>query len=324
MYDLFVGDVDEYLANIAKEHNASSQLITTENLHSLDFSKPGTYYTSIADVGHKKLLELCLSAGTIHYCPPVTWSDSQHGNKQKIYTEYIICFASQTVPTVNTGLALGDYRFFENNFTQGARQSDGPQCWISGCSVTYGIGVHPEQTWKHLVSQELNLPMIDLSRPSASILWSADQICLADIRKDDCVFWGLTSHNRLPIVYEHNKEKWKLMHLVANTDLSLIPNLPIDTVVELLDSNTLNYFNIMAVRRVYNFCQKAQAKLVILGLLPDYKNIYKFFDVPVFRQHCVAPLEFLDLGFDREGHPGPLSHQDYAKTFLKLYQEFYQ
>lgn len=324
MYNLFVGDVDEYLSVIAKQHDASAQLITEQNLHTLDLTKPGYYYTSLADVGHEALLNLCLSAGTLHYYPPEIWSDSNHGNQQKVYTEYIVCFASQTVPTVNAELAYSDYKFFQNKFQANTRHSDSPQCWISGCSVTYGIGVHPEQTWKHLVSSQLGLPMVDLSKPSASILWSADQICLADVRKDDCVFWGLTSHGRLPIVYEHNQDKWKLVHLIANTDLSLFPNLPTEMLVDLLDSNTLNYLNIMAVRRVYNFCQKAQAKLVILGLLPDYKNIYKFFDVPVFRQHSVVPHKFLDIGFDREGHPGPLSHQDYANTFLKLYREFYQ
>jgi len=325
MFELFVGDIGEYLADIAKQYDPKASLLIVDTDTAANVPTFGTFYTSIGDVGHANLKILAQHANKIHYHPPVTWSDEKNGKSfQKFYTEEILSLVDPKKVLTNLELIAQEFDYFDQDFCQATRTSDDPHLWISGCSITAGVGVVHEDTWKHIVSTKLKLPMVDLSKGSTSILWSADQICLADIKKNDVVFWGLTSHGRLPVIFEHSSGKLRLEHLTvghylkgSNTAISkYIP-------IEFIDSATLAYHNIMAIRRVYNFCKKVGAKLVILGLLPDKKFLYKFYHVPVFKQYMTNSEYFKDIGFDRQKHPGPLSHQDYAKHFLELYSKFY-
>ena len=125
--------------------------------------------------------------------------------------------------------------------------------------------------------------------------------------------WGLTSHHRLPVFTQ------TVIHFIShNSNAKLKFQFPI----ELLDSTTLMYHNILAVRRAYNFCKKIGARLVILGLIPDYDNIYLHYNVPTFRQLIFVQDQYIDLGTDNI-HPGPQTHQMFAKEFLKFYSNLY-
>jgi hypothetical protein len=92
--------------------------------------------------------------------------------------------------------------------------------------------------------------------------------------------------------------------------------------IELLDNTTLMYHNILAVKRVYNFCKKIGVQLVILGLMYDLDNNYLYYDVPAFAQLMFWPKKYPDLGTDNE-HPGSQSHQMFAREFLELYSKLY-
>jgi len=324
VFELFVGDVGEYLANIAKQHNPNAMLLVADAPNTIDIPTHGVFYTSIGDVGHQNLKTLVDYASDVHYYPPTTWSDEiARSSLQKYYTEEILSLVTPDKVVTNLELVAQEFNYFDQDFCQDYRKSNEPQLWISGCSITAGVGVNHNDTWKYIVANELNLPMIDLSQPGSSIMWSADQICLADIVKDDVVFWGLTTHERLSIVIERKLHKLKLLHINAGS-YHLYKNMIKDVMpLEILDSATLAYHNIMAIRRVYNFCKKIGAKLVILGLLPTDKFLYKFYHVPVFKQYMTTSESFKDIGFDKDGHPGPLSHQEYAKNFLELYFKFY-
>ena len=206
---------------------------------------------------------------------------------------------------------------FDSDFLQDKRKTDQSQLWIVGCSIAHGVSVQPEQSYKEIVSHKLNLTYSDLSCPGSSITWQSDQICRSDIRSSDVIFWGLTTQDRIPVFYLD-----KVMHLNNHTYV-IYPKLNSKFPLELLDNDTLTYHNILAVRRAYNFCQKINAKLVILGLMHDPNNVFVHYDVPVFQQiGRPQPDSFVDFGADKM-HPGPEQHKIYANKFLELYSKLY-
>lgn len=314
-YELFVGDVDESLANQAQCYNRQAYLLTKDNYT----EAKGTVFTSVADMQDLVLFrDVCLSAEKIHYYPPLVWSDQKRdgSSEQKTWTERLLRFANQTKTVVN--LPKVDQYFDNQSVLPPHRKTDSTQLWVAGCSVTAGVGVEHKQTWKELVSAELQLPYTDLSASGSSIVWSADQICQSNINENDLVFWELTSQHRVPII--DNKQVY---HLNPGK-FSLYPSVKTAFNIQLIehDNSLLYYNNVCAVRRVYNFCNKIGAKLVILGVMHDWEGIYTLYDVPVFRQGLCWPNEWIDLGTDGT-HPGPEQHKVYVQQFLALYKEFY-
>jgi hypothetical protein len=313
MYKLFVGDIFESLAKTAAEFDSAAVLLTA-NTYQYPLAD-GTYYTSLADMSDlDNFLTTCRNAQEIFYCPPDIWSDRE--NTQKYTTELILSYVSQYVTVHNVDLISNKYNFLKQHFQQAERCSDCSQIWIAGCSITYGTGVEQPQTFKYYLSNHYQLPFSDLSRPGSSIIWQSDQICRADIRPGDKVFWGVTSHCRLPVI-----QNQKIKHLNASSykqDPEIIKQFP----VELLDSLSLIYHNIMAIRRVENFCNKIGAEIVMLGVIPDWDNIFLTYQVPCFRQSASRPTGFLDRGNDNK-HPGPKQHQLFAQEFINFHAEMY-
>jgi len=313
MYKLFVGDMFESLAKTALEFDSNAVLLTADT-----YRYPladGTYYTSLADLlDLDKFFTTCRNAQEIFYCPPDTWSDKE--NKQKYYTQLVLSYVSQYVTVHNVDLISDEYNFLKQHFQQAERCSDSSQIWIAGCSVTYGIGVEQSQTFKYYLSNHYQLPFSDLSRPASSIIWQSDQICRADIRPGDKVFWGVTGNFRLPVI-----QNQKVKHLLSTSyeeDPEIIKQFPI----ELLNSPSLIYHNVMAIRRVENFCNKIGAEIVMLGVLHDWDNIFLTYQVPCFRQSTHWPADWLDKGNDNM-HPGPKQHQLFAQEFINFHAEMY-
>jgi hypothetical protein len=313
MLELFVGDIYEDLAQQATAHNANALLITSDNYKDFLHKSSAVGYTSLADIGdHEQFFQLCHAVDQIYYCPPTAWSHPD----QQTYTEHVLAWVSQYRHIHGYDHLLAKNQALSQDFVQDTRKTDQPQLWIAGCSITYGVGVELDQTYRHIVSQQLGLEHSNLSWPSSSIIWQSDQICGADIRPNDVVFWGLTSTHRIPVWH-----KDKVMHLNSRQYEKypeLIKKFPID----LLDNPTLSYHNVLAVRRAYNFCKKAGAKLVALILLPDFENLFLHYNVPVLKYLRPTHHEFVDLGTDNI-HPGPEQHKIFAKEFLKLYNQLY-
>ena len=319
MLKLFIGDAGEYLSWLAIDHDHSAFLVDKANVSQLLSNPTGTAYTSIADVDDLKVfLDLCSSATEIFYCPPDQWSDGVE-SKQKEWTEGILSYVSQTV--LVHGLDLDDNMY---KFLVGipgpcdSRKTDAPQLWAAGCSITYGIGVEEEQTWKYHVAKKLKLEYSNLSHPGSSILWQSYQICQSDIRRGDLVFWGQTAHQRIPVV---DTKTFELTHLYQS-QYQEKPELVEQYPPEILLSPALIYHNVMAIKNVCNFCQQVGAKLVILGLLYDWDLVYKFYKIPMFKQYLVWPNKFVDFGTDGR-HPGPQQHLLFAEEFVKVYNQLY-
>lgn len=323
MITLFVGDTDNKMKVAALEADPNAQFLHNDNLQFYLNTESGNFYTGLAFLKDlKNFLAVCNHANKIVYCPPLIWSDENKGSSdQKKYVEIILSYISQK--TTVDGLLLKDnpYSFLQQDYRIAQRNTNDPQIWIAGCSITQGDGVEQEESWKVYVSKYFNMPYTDLSLRGSSIIWQSDQICQADIRAGDRVFWGLTSHFRLPVIYEKDNS---LFHLHAGSYQKShlnekVQNFPID----LLLNKTIVYHNVMAVRRAVNFCKKIGAEITILGLMYDWDLIYKFLDVTVFRQAMSWPHRDLDIGTDNI-HPGPRQHQQFAQQFIEFYNELYK
>lgn len=330
MNKLFVGDVSEYLAEAAVNHDPLAVLLTDKNYNVIlsqdykrdNFFSSDTFYTSISDMGSmENLIKVLMYVDEIIYLPPTTWSDSNSdGSAQKEQLEMILRFVSQYKPVSGENFSSKKNKFLSEDFICDKRKTEDTQFWAVGCSVTYGEGVSIQETWKHIVSQRLGLPYSDLSFNGSSIIWQSDQICRADIRKDDLVFWGLTAQSRLPLIDDRDH---KLLHLTAGVyhkDIHYTKTFP----PELIDNSSIYWHNVMAVRRVSNYCRKVGAKLVILGLLPDVEQeIWLHYGVKEFHQLMIWPMRYVDLGRDNV-HPGPKQHAIFADRFIEFYNKLYQ
>jgi len=322
MIRLLVGDNDNSMKSAALRLDPSAEFLNHDNTEYYFSQNTGTFFTGLCFLQDLEIfLKVCQHAGCIFYCPPDQWSDYRCGvSEQKRYTEIVLSYVSQT--TKVTGLTLADnpYRFLDQDFRFSDRCTEGKQIWITGCSITDGDGVEQHETWKHIVSEHFGMPYSDLSLRGSSIAWQSDQICQADIRSGDRVFWGLTTHVRLPVIYEKDDS---LFHLHAGCYQK--PHLKEkvrDFPIDLVFNKTIVYHNVMAIRRAVNFCRKVGADLTILALMYDWDLIYKFYNVREFRQAMSWPDADLDIGTDKI-HPGPKQHRRFAEQFIDFYNELY-
>ena len=311
---LFVGDTGEYLANIAKQHDKNAKLITDINYKRI---RAGTYYTSIGDVVTDEKFEIVLKkADIIIYSPPDVWSTEQTKLGTIHWLTVMRAFEDKTLinadhlelSLLNQFLALSD-----------VRKTDSAQLWIAGCSITHGIGVEPSQRYGQLISNQLNLPVSFLTQEGSSISWSADQLLRSDLRPGDTVVWGLTSMGRITW-FRDNKH---LYHIT----ISLYAVWPeIDKMVKIsrVWEQDRAYDAITKIYQVINFCAKMGVKLYLAGILVDITKFSLKFDNYIPFYNGVKEDEenqFLDIGTDRDRHPGPLTHQWYAEKILEKIQQ---
>jgi len=322
MITLFVGDSDLSSMDAALQLDSSATLVDEASIDCFLNTKSGTFFTGLCFVQKLDLfLRVCQTASKIYYCPPAVWSDQKAGvSEQQKYVEIILSYVGQTIEVHGLDLTANPYSFLNQDYRFAQRKTDAQQIWVTGCSITQGDGVTQSESWKNVVSEHFNMPYSDLSLRGSSITWQSDQICQSDINSGDLVFWGLTAHVRLPVVYEPDNS---LFHLHAGSYQKShlkekVKSYPID----LLTNKTLVYHNVMAIRRAVNFCKKAGANLVIMALMYDWDLIYKFYNVRPFRQAISWPDQWLDLGTDNI-HPGPKQHRLFAEQFIDFYKELY-
>lgn len=327
MFDLYVGDISEYLGIHAQQIDPTAQLITQENVKSFLKTSASSGYASLGDFDQfTDFVNLCYSAKSIIYCPPEHWSDSKHSSTNvpsewglQQWTEYAVGHVSQTVPV--TGLPIPKkYQFLQDNLLLDQRRGDGKQIWTAGCSVTNGVGVEKYQTFGHIIHQQTGLPISDLSISGASIPFAADQILRSNLKSGDVVLWGITTWNRFS--YATNN---KIHRVYASADTGKISNNLEQQfkLIDELDSVNTIYHDLIAIRQVHNVCQLLGVKLLMLGVILDFENYHRLIDCKNFRQSIVwSGKQYVDLGTDNL-HPGPRQHQLFAEEFLELYKEIY-
>lgn len=314
MITIYLGDISEYLGNIAREQDSDASLVTEKDIDNLC---DGIYYTSIGDLGNLyNLGKLLQRADKIIYVPPPDnhWTG---GEKMKQWTE-------EYLKTFSFRCHVENYEIFVPNSSVmtklvDKRKTEDCQIWIAGCSISHGVGVEDNKRYGAILSDLLERPASFLTYPGSSISWAADQILRADIRRGDIVIWGLTSDDRIPYFTNNN-----IAHVNSSTyliDRKFEKVFPLD---ELCSQNTF-YRNLISVFQVSNFCQKINATLIFASLLDNnvILHIRNFPNLIVLSNLWGKNLYdlFPDLGSDSK-HPGPNSHKFYANEIYKKYLEF--
>jgi hypothetical protein len=301
MITVYLGDVDQYLQQVACAVDPNAQLITQDNFNNLC---TGVYYTSLGDLGNLlNLSAVLLQADKIVYCPPAAWSDQ---TMQQWTEDYLNVFKFKckvknysSQPEFDQILKLAD-----------VRRTPDPQLWIAGCSISHGVGVRADTRYGKLLADQLDLKVSFLTQSGSSNTWAADQILRSDIKPNDIVVWGVTSHARLS-----KFEKNNFSYLTINR-----PDLDKCT-LNFLASDHVVYQSVTSILQVINFCQKVKATLVLAALLDDHivNYIQNLPNLIVLYKLWGRDIEnlFLDAGTDGE-HPGVKTHEFYA---YQIYQK---
>jgi hypothetical protein len=313
MITIYLGDVGEYLSMLCRSVDSSATLITQDNFSNLS---PGVYYTSLGDLGNLQNLASVLRQATkIVYAPPQVWSDEDNGTSKmrNWYQDYLNIFRFKcNVENFDPIVNLNQHSMLH---LVDRRKSPDPQLWVSGCSISHGIGVSDQTRYGQLLSNYINQPVSFLTTGSSSIIWAADQILRSNIQKDDIVVWGLTSWTRMPY-FENNS----LTH-VNVSNFNQHPEHPISP--DTLISDNLFYQSLVSVFQVINYCSKINATLIIVSLLDDsicqYIKDYPNFMMLFKLWGRDTDNIFIDTGTDNT-HPGIKTHEFYADQIYQKIQ----
>lgn len=327
---VFFGDVYKNVATQALESDNSAFLLDFNNcVEFLNSELIGntTLYTSIGDLDSNvyQVWTLLNFADVIVYCPPALWSDGKNVNPLAP-TVSIKGLSEQLLLKLPRDKVIN---FDRNQLSANpmplvdSRQSENPQLWVAGCSITHGIGVDASQRYGQLLANELNLPCSFLTKSGSAIDWSSDQILRSNIRAGDTVVWGLTLPERLTYIHDQ-----KLLNINAT---SYIINNQLKNIVSettMLSQNTF-YHHMYSIDRVINFCKLLEVNLLIVGLLTSDSGVRHLANTPSFYPYPYSPLfndldsklinffNFIDFGTDNL-HPGPKQHSLYANFILSL------
>jgi hypothetical protein len=186
------------------------------------------------------------------------------------------------------------------------RKTSGQNLWISGCSISHGVGVDPDQRYGQLLADGLQLPVSWLTLPGTSIEWAADQILRSDIQKNDILVWGLTNEYRA-CEWKDGRIKNILTHSFEASETG--------SLAIVSEENRL-YKALLAINQVENFCDKIGVELIAFPIISTES----------LRLHLSKNKHYFEndyqLGFNDYGsdgmHPGALQHQKWY-NFLRQY-----
>lgn len=314
---VIVGDVTDDLRNYALSQDQSAYLIDSNNVTD---THTGTVFVSIGDLKTLgQFYQILSCASKITYCPPGTWTDKKNSS-----IKYSMAWLSEHyIRTVSNVFSIEVINLpklpVDLKSPIDVRKTDQPQLWCVGCSTTFGIGVEIEQRWPNLLAKEINLEMSLLATSGASNPWMADQILRSDIQSGDIVVLGVGTYGRQTIVKGQT-----IINFVAG-NFRTNPELIEDITPYQLDSDTKLYESLGALYQVQNFCNKVDAKLILIGIhanielsavLSKEKNF-----VMLQGTHGTNFQDgWIDIGNDNQ-HPGPKMHQLYTKLIVNKLHE---
>ena len=317
---VFVGDTGEYLSELAKKYDSSASLITSENY---DINEGGVYYFSLGDLDNLEQFSSVLrKSDVIYYSPPPSdnWSNK---NMKKWMEDYLSIFSADIDKKI--------YNFNDKKMQESSqmlhlydhRKTDSPQIWISGCSISHGVGVSPNQKYGSLFAEKMSMPVSFLTDPGSSIPWAADQILRSDIREGDIVVWGLTSPNRISV---WNEDEQKIQPCTMRHFESRRKD-HINTIIKekYLLSEHVIYDSLKSIEAVTKFLEKEKVKSIMATFLSGLERYLMPRDNLLILAYIFgrdSSSLYLDLGDDDE-HPGPLTHEFYCEKILKRYYELY-
>jgi hypothetical protein len=316
MLKMFVGDNGEYLANYANQYG-NSILVTAKNYKKIiEQSKTQNIvaHFSFSDIGKitkndSPCYTLLMSADEIEYVPPVGhWSD--HSDQFTLHsmqriTEYYLYDVNRLKNNVK-GLNLDHWTKDSKYLNLSDQRNNTRNLWITGCSISHGIGVDKNQRYGKLLADEINLSVSFLTMAGSSIEWAADQILRSDIRSDDIVVWGLTSEYRATEC-KNNKVKHINTHSFEASESGSLA---------IVSAENRLYKALIAVNQVENFCCKIGAKLILFPLISSESLRLHLSSNLCYYENAYQP-NFIDLGSDQL-HPGPQQHKAWANKLKTI------
>ena len=310
MITLFVGDNDIGCRQKAQAYDSQAFLVDNSNWKKIiqnKFDQDITIFTSFADLpkidsSTAALWDIISIADKIFYCPPYRWSD-ETGNftwtSQQCLLEYYL-YQAQLLGCSVFGLDISKYR--ESPYLELVqKRTCNNQClWVSGCSISHGVGVNIEERYGTIVGCKLNLPTHHLTHFGTSLEWAADQILRSDIRSGDIVIWGLTHETRAPLA-----RNGRIGTLTDNQE----------SIDQRLDE-TRYYKAITSVYQVINSSRKVGYRLILLPLLCSEKLRMNLIHQDEFHS-LPFQTRYLDVGSDNL-HPGARQHKAYVDFCLDI------
>lgn len=319
---IFVGDVSETTSSVALALDKEAVLLDQSNY--LQFLNKEllnhTFYTSLGDLPKDIAImyRILDKADDIIYCPTNSWSDDKALDITNVtssiqgLTEFILFNISQIKHNVYN-LDLTKYTNSVYTILADSRKTDSQQLWISGCSVTHGVGVDASQRYGQLLANLLELPVSFLTAGGSSIPWAIDQIIRSDVCPGDIVVLGLISEFRFPYWAGKNG----VWHIASSHRLHAkklpFTNLSHSMLDRLITDENCFYQSVISINQLINFCRKLNLKLLILGLLSSHKLALQLSNISQFKNYVnfESPNSYVDLGTD-DKHPGPQQHKLYA------------
>lgn len=303
---LIVGDVTSELCDYAKSVDPDAVLITEDNCKSIADSKNQCFYASIGDFENLEIFNAVLEqVDEIEFYNHKEWT-TEELRRKTIYNLGLFYWATNR-PIKN--LDFENHRL-EVNFDIHPRQSTEPNLWTFGCSITYGVGVNPDQTFGSVLAKKLNMPFNNISCPSSDIGWSADQILRSDLQAGDIVVWGITSLRRCSVYFYD--------HLYFATPGSYQENAFLRKIFpkDWLSGHHPVYNSLQDIQAINHICKKLGVKLIMLGVMGQYENAKDLEQYSNFVSG-IDKKKYLDLGSDNL-HPGIKQHQLYAEKVLSF------
>jgi len=319
---LFISSIiHNTLPEQAKHIDSSSILLDHNTFNNIPTRKYSSMYTSLKNITQEQLIY------TIKHTKEIIYIEQPYKDHNPIDNELleILTILSKNPKIIIRNIPNSFQTIYNDCPFTLPRKSSDKQLWIAGCSISEGVGVPEEHSYKNIISDNLNLEYTLLAKTATSNKFQSSMILRSDIKKDDIICWGLTSINRFPLYgvistdneHNYNEVDGNIFHINSwayedKISKDIIPKyIPLD----LLYSDHMLYETIIAIQSVVNFCDKIGATLLLQGLLID-PEISRFFEAfPIFKQ--TYNNTFLDLGYDGL-HPGIKTHQLYAETFLQL------
>lgn len=277
-------------------------------------------YTSIEDVDLGQLDKIFTAAKSI-YLVDLDYESLSKIKNLYSYTYWLNCLRSdEKFRTKINGLNFCS-KIIENvNSLHTQRPMDSPVLWVTGCSVTSGVGVNNEQRFGYRIAEELKMHEVLLAKSGASIFWSADQILRSDVKKNDIVIWGITSMSRVNIAKQFD------LNSVPITQYTTLPRNKQYWNIDYFDSPTQIVHNLRYILQVINYCQKIGASLYLINLLdPTWADLafsdkINYINLTTKFNFKKNQFDYIDLGTDKV-HPGPQQHAFYAQQILNFIKE---
>lgn len=292
-----------------KYKSLSDNKITSSNFEDIIKSDiPLDYQTSLGDCQSKNLYLIFNNAKTIE----VHGFTAVESNENMFESNWDILFLFNKLHQVKEKVKfidLNPYDVYNYKNIIHKRLDNHPTLWVSGCSFSAGLGVEEHECYASLLAKHLNFPLVNLSKNGRSLFDSVDQLLRADIQNNDIVILGVTNFGRYEYV-----EDYKLKSLPGNNPKNL-KHIDLDY----FDSQTNILKSCHEIFHLINFCNKANAKVIVANLLDQSIS-------PIFFNNCENYIDFSSIGLIKnyidignDGlHPGPKQHQCY---FDKIYQK---